>query len=235
MENRPSVFKIILAIIFFIGGLQGFSANIPENWLGGIGVMFLYFGIGILLLTGKNRWRNARRQRRYQQQFNQNQSDAPAGHAQESGNHTKNQADNYLQAIKSANDLILGDEISKDIDDVQKLTGEIFKYAQDARNKAALNRFFSYYLPTLLDLLKTYIELDKKSVQTQQIAQAKDKIAASIKSIKCAFTTLYDNLTSATTLNVESEIDALMNVMSLDGLHEGISLPEVHEEKISIK
>jgi 5-bromo-4-chloroindolyl phosphate hydrolysis protein len=235
MENKPGAFKIILAITFFIDGIMVFFANISQELLGGLGVMFLFFGIGLLLLTGKNRRRNARRQRRYQQQFNQNQSDAPAGHAQESGNHTKNQADNYLQAIKSANDLIPGDEISKDIDDVQKLTGEIFKYAQDARNKAALNRFFSYYLPTLLDLLKTYIELDKKTVQTQQIAQAKDKIAASIKSIKCAFTTLYDNLTSATTLNVESEIEALMNVMSLDGLHDGICLPESQEKTAVVK
>lgn len=234
MENKPGIFKIIMAVLFIVGGVFIFFAMIFfQNILRGTGFLFMSTGISILLLNGKNNTGKTRSPRVYRP--GEVQKASPIRPAYKSEDHTEVQADAYLRALNFANDLIPGDEISGDIEDVQHLTYEIFKYAQDAQNEAALNRFFSYYLPTLLKLLQTYIELDKKTVQTRQIVETKDKIAESIKNIKCAFTMLYDNFTSATTLNVESEIEALMTVMSLDGLHDSLSLSETQKEKICNK
>ncbi len=143
------------------------------------------------------------------------------------------QAKEYLQYIKNANDDIPSEELSADINEIEKLTAEIFDYAiQNKNDKRTLRRFFSYYMPTTLKLLNTYVELEKIPIQTQQIIDSKNEIAAMLKKIKTAFAALYEDIMQAKAMDISTEISAMEKVMGSEGLIDPIELDMKEYRKV---
>ena len=134
-------------------------------------------------------------------------------------NSLQKESEKYLKLIRQANDAIPGEEISKDIYDIEQLTREIFNYAiKNPDKKDELKSFFSYYLPTTLKLLNTYVNLEEQPIQTQQIRDTKKEIQEMLKKIKQAFSKLYDQIFDITAMDISSEIAAMEGMMSSQGL-----------------
>ena len=73
---------------------------------------------------------------------------------------------NYINQIKSANDVILGEEISTKLYRLQNIVSQIINYVEKNPKKLPeVNKFTNHYLPITLKLVNSYIELNDQTVQ----------------------------------------------------------------------
>lgn len=141
--------------------------------------------------------------------------------AETDGNDLHNATMAYIQRIRAANDAIPGEAMSAKIDELEKITLNI--YNATLENKELLKKtkkFMSYYLPTTEKLICKYAELDNLNVETENTIAIKKKIEESLGTITKAFYELYDDLYDYDAIDITSEIEAFKNALVNDGLLE---------------
>lgn len=127
----------------------------------------------------------------------------------------------YIRRIRKANDDIPGESMSAKIDELEKITLNI--YNATVENKEHLKKtkkFMSYYLPTTEKLIAKYAELDRIGIETENTIAIKNKIEESLGTITKAFYELYDDLYDYDAIDITSEIEAFKNALVNDGLLE---------------
>ena len=142
---------------------------------------------------------------------------SPATSVKQNDIHSETMA--YIKKIREANDAIPGEAMSAKIDELEKITLNI--YNATLENKELLKKtkkFMSYYLPTTEKLIVKYAELDKLNVETENTIAIKKKIEDSLGSITKAFYELYDSLYEYDAIDITSEIEAFKNTLINDGL-----------------
>lgn len=145
---------------------------------------------------------------------------------------------NYIKKIREANEAIPGESMTAKIDELEKVTINI--YNATVENPDLLKKtkkFMSYYLPTTEKLIEKYAELDRKSIQTENTNAIKARIEESLDSITKAFYELYNSLYDYDAIDITSEIEAFKNTLVNDGLLDNglqIEIPvmEKEEEKV---
>ena len=140
----------------------------------------------------------------------------------------------YIKKIRQANDAIPGEVMSAKIDDLEKVTINI--YNATVENPSLFKKtkkFMSYYLPTTEKLIEKYAELDKKSIQTENTIAIKSRIEESLDTITKAFYELYNSLYDYDAIDITSEIEAFKNTLVNDGLIDnGMQIDLKAEEKV---
>jgi hypothetical protein len=132
---------------------------------------------------------------------------------------TTREAKKFIAKLEVVNEKIPDEEISSLINDLVKVTEEIFESVGDKpENVVAVRRFLSYYLPTTVKLLETYVQYDQKKVQTANIAQTKAKIKEMLEKLLEAFYQLHDSLYQYEAMDVMNEISAMESILSSEGL-----------------
>lgn len=127
----------------------------------------------------------------------------------------------YIRRIRKANDDVPGESMSAKIDELEKITLNI--YNATVENKEYLKKtkkFMSYYLPTTEKLIAKYAELDRIGIETENTLAIKNKIEESLGTITKAFYELYDDLYDYDAIDITSEIEAFKNTLVNDGLLE---------------
>jgi hypothetical protein len=76
----------------------------------------------------------------------------------------------------------------------------------------------SYYLPTTVKLLKAYIELDRQTVNGENITNTKQEIEDALDTINDAFEKLLDSLFQNMAWDVSSDISVMQTMFAQDGL-----------------
>lgn len=124
-----------------------------------------------------------------------------------------------IQEIRNANDAIPGEEISKKLDCLEEIIGKIFYYIEAHPSQLAdIQKFLDYYMPTTIKLVNTYKEIDKLSVQGDNISTAKSEIEETLNTINYAFENLLDSLYEDVTMDVSSDISVLQTLLAQEGL-----------------
>ncbi|MBO4360632.1 MAG: 5-bromo-4-chloroindolyl phosphate hydrolysis family protein [Eubacteriaceae bacterium] len=140
----------------------------------------------------------------------------------------------YIKKIRQANEAIPGEVMSAKIDELEKVTINI--YNATVENPSLLKKtkkFMSYYLPTTEKLIEKYAELDKKSIQTENTIAIKSRIEESLDTITKAFYELYNSLYDYDAIDITSEIEAFKNTLVNDGLLDnGMQIELKAEEKV---
>ena len=125
----------------------------------------------------------------------------------------------YIQAIRKANDDIPGEEISEKLYRLETSVGRIYAQIQKAPYKLPeLRKFQEYYLPTTLKLVETYREFDGQPIAGDNIKKAKAEIEASLETIILAFDKLFDSLFAETAMDVATDISVLQTLLAQEGL-----------------
>jgi hypothetical protein len=125
----------------------------------------------------------------------------------------------YIAKIRDINEKIPDPEMSAIIEKVEQVTVEIFNSVRDnPDNASVVRRFLSYYLPTSLKLLETYVQYDTKQVQTPNITQTKQKIKDTLNLLLDAFYKLHDSMYEVEAMDVMNEITAMESILSQEGL-----------------
>jgi len=126
---------------------------------------------------------------------------------------------NYINQIKSVNDAIPEDEISKKLYRLENIVTQILDYIENNPKKLAeVNKFTNHYLPITLKLVNSYKELNDQMVQGENIKSAKNEIEKSIDIINIAFEKLLDDLFEEIALDISTDISVLETLFTQEGL-----------------
>lgn len=124
-----------------------------------------------------------------------------------------------VKAIKNANDLIPGEELSNKLDRLEEISEKIFEYVESHPEKLSqIKRFTEYFLPTTLKLADTYAKLDHQPVQGENISTAKREIEHTMDTIYAAFENLLDGLFEEIALDISTDISVLETIFAQEGL-----------------
>lgn len=144
---------------------------------------------------------------------------APAASPAESEHAMQAERARYTAALREANDALPGEEISRELSQLEARVGKIFDYVEKRPEKAGeIRRFMCYYLPTTLKLVSAYREFDTHDTGAPDIARSKEEIVAALGMIDQAFDKLMVKLMQDTALDVSTDIAALQTILAQEGL-----------------
>lgn len=127
--------------------------------------------------------------------------------------------DAFLRQIRDCNDRIPGAVISEKITRLEQIVQRIFDRAQENPQVVPdLKKMLEYYLPMTVKLLNAYADMDRQSVQGQNIENAKIEIEQTLDTLNLAFEKLLDDLFEDIALDVSSDISVLNTLLAQEGL-----------------
>ena len=129
------------------------------------------------------------------------------------------QGRSYLAEMKRLNIAITDRKITQNLDEMERITGQIFDYvAQHPDQLGQIRRFMNYYLPTTLKLLNSYDELARQSARGENITQAMEKIEDMLDTVVLAFRKQQDSLFASQVMDITAEISVLESMMAGEGI-----------------
>ena len=128
-------------------------------------------------------------------------------------------AEAVLTEIRSLNDAIADPEMSRKIDRIGEITGNIFAYLREKPDKEGkLRSFLSYYLPTTLKILGSYAQLEAQGVEGENITAAKERIEGMMDKVVDGFEQQLDRLFQDDAMDITSDVAVLERMLEKDGL-----------------
>lgn len=125
----------------------------------------------------------------------------------------------YLTKIRTSNEEIPDPIVSQKLEQTELILQNIFKRAQEHPEVIPdLEQLMNYYLPVTVKLLDAYEELDKQSIQSENIQASKQEIAETLDTLNTAFEKLLDSIFKDTTWDVSTDITVLHTVLAQEGL-----------------
>lgn len=121
--------------------------------------------------------------------------------------------------IRKANDLLPGEHISSQLDQLETLVGKIFKRVSEKPSLLPdIRKFMDYYLPTTLKLVHVYTDFEQKNIDIHQVKKARNEIETTLDTIIEAFKQLLSELYQDTVMDVNADISVLKTMFAKDGL-----------------
>lgn len=117
-------------------------------------------------------------------------------------------------------DLEIEDEtLSRQIQQIIMSCHDILNAIQKRPDRVGtIRKFLNYYLPTTLKLLNHYAELEKQTVQLENVKDSKMKIEKMITSIVEACKRQLDHIFETESMDISAEITVMESMMSQEGL-----------------
>ncbi len=126
-----------------------------------------------------------------------------------------------LREIRRMDELIANEEVSQKIRRIEEVTRLIFdKVKQSPAKLDQIRTFMNYYLPTTLKLLSAYAELEKQTVEGDNIRSSREAIEKMLSQLVFGFEQQLDQMFEADALDISSDITVLERMMAKDGLSE---------------
>jgi len=122
-----------------------------------------------------------------------------------------------LRRIRAANDRIADEELSRKLDRLEKITGQILKEVEEHPEKRArISTFFDYYLPTTQKLLDAYADFEETGVEGENLRTAKQRIEEAMDTIVDGFANQLDALYRADAMDVATDIKVMKSMLHRD-------------------
>jgi len=128
--------------------------------------------------------------------------------------------EDYIKYVRATNDIIPDTEdMSNKLYRLESIMNRIFEQVKKNPQSAEdLHKLMNYYLPTTKKLLEAYVELDKQTVQGENVQQTKNEIDSAMDTINEAFEKLLDSLFQDMAWDISSDISVMKTMMAQDGL-----------------
>ena len=113
--------------------------------------------------------------------------------------------------------------VSARVNKIEEITAKIFRIVEDKPEKLPqIKSFMSYYLPTTLKLLRSYVTLERQGVGGENIDAAKKNIEGVLDNLVKGFSQQLDLLFKSDYLDISTDIEVLEAMMAKDGLGGGM-------------
>jgi len=124
-----------------------------------------------------------------------------------------------LKQLRDLNDSISDPLISEKIDNIEDLSGKIFRLVEAKPEKLPqIRKFMDYYLPSTLKLLSSYATLEHQGIEGENITSAKENIARILDTMTTGYRQQLDALFRDDAIDISADIDVLQMTMERDGL-----------------
>lgn len=111
--------------------------------------------------------------------------------------------EDLMKEIHESKVVIPESEMTNKISHLESVLKKIFKRVEMHQEVVpAMRKMMEYYLPTTVKLLKAYVQLDKQTVQGNNILSAKTEIEGSLETLISAYEKLLDDLFEDVMLDV---------------------------------
>lgn len=125
----------------------------------------------------------------------------------------------YLAKIRTSNEEIPDPIVSQKLEQTELILQNIFERAKEHPEVIPdLEQLMNYYLPVTVKLLDAYEELDRQSIQSENIQTSKKEIEETLDTLNTAFEKLLDSIFKDTTWDVSTDITVLHTVLAQEGL-----------------
>lgn len=124
-----------------------------------------------------------------------------------------------IRHIQEVNRAIANPELSEKIYRIEELTAKIFRLLEERPEKASeLRSFMNYYLPQTLKILENYAQLEAQGVEGENIAEAKQKIEATMDKVVDGYEAQLDKLFADDVLDISADLKVMETMLETDGL-----------------
>ena len=125
----------------------------------------------------------------------------------------------YISEIRDCNKDIPDEKITAKLNRMEESVRQI---VDRAKQKPALTqdlrRLMNYYLPTMVKLLHSYIELSAQEKTSSNIEKSKKEIENTIDMMNDAFDRLFDDLFDDTSLDISTDAEVMKTLLEQEGL-----------------
>ncbi len=134
-------------------------------------------------------------------------------------NDTVEEGRDFIRQVNTANtnieDYEVSDKVIRLSDIISQIINHIERHPEQSGN---VRRFVQFYLPSTVKLLNTYTELEKLSIEGENILAAKIEIKDSLGGINKAFEKLFNNLFAGISMDISTDISVLQTMLAGEGL-----------------
>ncbi|MCC8023478.1 MAG: 5-bromo-4-chloroindolyl phosphate hydrolysis family protein [Clostridiales bacterium] len=124
-----------------------------------------------------------------------------------------------LAAIRGLNEAIGNEAISASIRRMEEYTDKIFRYvAKYPEKRPQVDKFMKYYLPTAVNLLRRYQELEEHRVDSVRISGQMQSISDTISKLADTFGKQLESLLMDDEMDINAEMKVLEDMLEADGL-----------------
>ncbi len=124
-----------------------------------------------------------------------------------------------LKQLRDLNDSIADPLITSKIDNIEDLSGKIFRLVEEKPEKLPqIKKFMDYYLPSTLKLLDSYATLEHQGIEGENITSAKQDIARILDTMTVGYKQQLDGMFRDEAIDISADIDVLKMTMERDGL-----------------
>jgi len=136
----------------------------------------------------------------------------------DSGNKTLDEllgtANDHIHEMVTASRSIADTDLSTQVETIVQVAKQIYAYIEKNPEKSSLVRQLSnYVLPTTVDLLSKYLDLQNQTVKIENMQEAMDKIKDVMNTIESAFKQQLNSLYSEKSMDVSVEIEVMQNML----------------------
>ena len=129
------------------------------------------------------------------------------------------QGEQYINEIRECNKEIPDVDISAKLDRMEHSVRVIVDRAKQQPSLTQdLRRLMNYYLPTMVKLLHSYIDLDRQEKTSANIESSKQEVVRTIDMMNDAFDRLFDGLFDDTSLDISSDAEVMRQLLEQEGL-----------------
>lgn len=124
-----------------------------------------------------------------------------------------------IAAIHRLNEQIPDADISANLAALEDLTRKIFAQLEtDKQHVKRCRQFLNYYLPTTIQLLERYVELQNQGLDSGNVREAMGRIAGMLYTIRQAFERQLDSLFAQDVVDINAEITVMEQMLQAQGL-----------------
>ncbi len=125
------------------------------------------------------------------------------------------------ERLHHLNEKITDDEVSRLIENIETTHQAILDYVQThPESCTSLRKYMKYYVPSILELLVHYDELEHQQFSGSNASNSRQRITELLKTADKAFKKQLDSLLDMQAMDITVEAKVLENLMSREGLLE---------------
>ena len=129
------------------------------------------------------------------------------------------QGEAYVEQIRDCNRKISDEVITEKLDRMEHSVRMIVERAKQKPSLTVdLHRLMNYYLPTMVKLLHSYIDLCGQDKTSANIEKSKKEIENTIDLMNNAFDKMFDDLFDDTSLDISTDAEVLKQLLTQEGL-----------------
>ena len=129
------------------------------------------------------------------------------------------QGEEYIKEIRECNKKIADPLITEKLDRMEHSVRMIVDRAKQRPSLTVdLHRLMNYYLPTMVKLLYSYIDLSSQDKTSANIEKSKKEIESTIDLMNNAFDKMFDDLFDDTSLDISTDAEVLKQLLTQEGL-----------------